>query len=685
MTLLRLKHSTRLMRSVLALAWVLGSAAMTHAQVLNFNLTLDGSQEVPPVSTPATGLGTATLDLSNNLFSWNFTFQDLSSSETAAHFHAAAPLCQTAGVAIPLPLGSPKTGSQVVTSQQRGQIIQGLWYVNVHTTNHPGGEIRAQVEPAPIEDPIPGPIPLSDQTLRLVTVADGMTAPNWATAAPGISGRLYVSDQDGIIWNVNLATGDKSVFHDVGDRLVSLGIFGEGTFDERGLLGVTFHPEYASNGLLYTYTSEPFDPNGPPADFSTMPQGTDPNHQAIIAEWSVADPTNPDATVDPNSVRVLLRIDQPQFNHNGGCVNFGPDGMLYIALGDGGNADDQDTGTDPFGVPVRGHGCIGNGQDINTILGAIVRIDPLGNNSGNGQYGVPGDNPFVGVNGLDELYAYGLRNPFRFSFDSGSGAMYVGDVGQNDIEEVHVVSSGDNCGWNLREGTFRFVRNGARSGYAADPEGMIDPGLTDPIAQYDHDEGISVIGGFVYRGGAMPWLDGTYVFAEFGQQFNNDGRLFHLDANNGIQEFRIAGGGEVDFFILGMGQDADGELYALANNTGVPFQSTGKVVRLTAPVALEVTGSCPGSMTASASHGTPGGRMAFIRARSTGSQRIPQGNPCAGTILGLDRTAVLVANPVADQQGNASITGNVPANACGRVFLQVLDVQSCTTSNVTGL
>jgi hypothetical protein len=214
---------------------------------------------------------------------------------------------------------------------------------------------------------------------------------------------------------------------------------------------------------------------------------------------------------------------------------------------------------------------------------------------------------------------------------------------------------------------------------------MIDPGLTDPIAQYDHDEGISVIGGFVYRGSAMPWLNGTYIFAEFGQQFNNDGRLFHLDANNGIQEFRIAGGGEIDFFILGMGQDANGELYALANNTGVPFDTTGKLVRLTAPVSLSVTGSCPGAVTAMASNGTPGGRMAFIRAMGTGSQRIPQGNPCAGTVLGLNRTAVLVASPVANQQGSASISGNVPANACGRVFLQVLDVQTCTTSNVIGL
>ncbi len=668
-----------------AAAAVLAACGAAPAQVLNFNLTLDGSQEVPPNSSTATGLGTATLDLSNNLFSWNFSYSGLSAPETGAHFHAAAPLCQSAGVVIPLPPGSPKVGSQVVTNIQRDQIIQGLWYANIHTTNFPGGEIRGQVEPAPIADPIPGSIALSEHTLGLSLVADGMTAPNWATNAPGVAGRLFVSDQVGTIWNVDLATGAKSVFHDVSGRLVSLGIFGPGTFDERGLLGIAFHPQYASNGLLYTYTSEPFDPNGPPPDFTTMPPDVDPNHQTIIAEWRVNNPSNPDATVDPNSVRVLMRIDQPQFNHNAGCLNFGPDGMLYIALGDGGNADDQDTGVDPFGVPVRGHGCKGNGQDINTILGSLLRIDPQGNNSGNGQYGNPADNPFVGRDGLDEIWAYGLRNPFRFSFDRQTGDCYVGDVGQNHIEEVNLVESGQNLGWNLREGTFRFVRNGAARGYAASPDGMIDPGLTDPIAQYDHDEGISVIGGFVYRGSAMPWLRGTYVFAEFAQQFNNDGRLFHLDSNSAINEFKMVGGGEIDFFILGMGQDADGEIYVLANNTGVPFESTGMLIRLTAPVSLVASGSCPGRMTLTASGNTPGGTVAFVRATGVGSQRIPNNNPCAGTILGLNQTATLVGTRTADAQGVATISGTVPPIACGRIFVQAIDVQTCLTSNVRGL
>jgi len=682
---LNVRNSFAAVRRLAAEAVVLGACGLAHAQVLNFTLTLDGSQEVPVNSSTATGLGTATLDLSSNLFSWNFAYSGLSSNETASHFHAAAPLCQTAGVVITLPLGSPKIGSQVVTAPQRDEIIQGWWYVNVHTTMFPGGEIRAQVEPAPIADPIPDPIPTSPHTLGLRVVADGMTAPNWATPAPGVPGRLFVTDQPGIIWNVNLITGAKSVFHDVSSRLVSLGIFGPGSFDERGLLGLAFHPNYASNGLLYSYTSEPFDPNGPPPDFSTMPEGTPPNHQSIIAEWRVDDPGNPDAIVDPNSVRILLRIDEPQFNHNAGCLNFGPDGMLYLSLGDGGNADDQDTGLDPFGVPVRGHGCEGNGQDIDTILGSLVRIDPQGNNSANGQYGNPADNPFVGRDGLDEIWAYGLRNPFRFSFDAATGQCYVGDVGQNHIEEVNIVQSGDNCGWNLREGTFRFVRNGAGRGYAATREGMIDPGLTDPIAQYDHGEGLSVIGGVVYRGRSMPWMRGTYIFAEFAQQFNNDGRLFHLDSNHIIHEFQIAGGGEVDFFILGMGQDAGGEVYALANHTGVPFESTGMVIRLAAPISLTAAGPCPGQMTLTARGNTPGGTVAFARAMGIGSQQIPNGNPCAGTLLGLNQTAMLVGTRTADGQGVAAISGNVPANACGRIFVQAIDVQTCLTSNVLGI
>ncbi len=418
--------------------------------------------------------------------------------------------------------------------------------------------------------------------IRLETVATGLTAPNWGTVAPGHPGRLFVTDQNGILWAIDLASGDKTVFLDVSARLVALGIRGPGTFDERGLLGVAFHPDYATNGLLYTYTSEPV--NGP-ADFSTMPPGETANHQSVIIEWQVPDLADPASVVDPTSARELLRIDQPQFNHDGGAVNFGADGMLYISLGDGGGRDDE-------GV---GHGTDGNGQDPSNVLGSILRIDPTGSNSANGQYGVPNDNPFVGQPGfVDETFAYGFRNPFRFSFDMERGDLYVGDVGQDDLEEVDVVVAGGNYGWNIKEGSFCFDPNGADPGFAFDQEPCPaePPGLIDPIAEYNtaddlvnNKDGRAVVGGFVYRGSAIPALVGRYVFGDFSRftesGVNNDGRLFFLNKKNVVRrnriktskivEFRLADRDRLGQTLLGFGQDAHGELYVMANDTGVPF------------------------------------------------------------------------------------------------------------------
>lgn len=427
---------------------------------------------------------------------------------------------------------------------------------------------------APLEDPIPEPIETGRLTVQLETVAaaDGLTAPNWGTAVPGcteLSGRLAVTDQDGELFAINLATGQKDVLLDVSDRLVDLGAFGPGTFDERGFLGVAFHPNYASNGLLYTYTSEPVDG---PADFSTMPAGVDPNHQSVVLEWQVPNPCNPASVVDPESARELLRIDQPQFNHDAGALTFGPDGQLYIALGDGGAADDQGVGH------VEG----GNGQDPSNILGTILRIDPTGSNSANGQYGIPGDNPFVSDAGvLDEIFAYGFRNPFRFSFDSRSGTMYIADVGQHDIEEIDIGVAGGNYGWRIKEGSFCFDPNGEDEGFVfeCDPEDVPDD-LIDPIAEYDHDEGIAVIGGFVYRGKAIPSLRGRYVFGDFLQPAIDSGRLFFLEKNNRIFEFDYSDRDTLDLRLLGFGQDAASELYVLANATGTPFGDTGVVLRL---------------------------------------------------------------------------------------------------------
>lgn len=438
-------------------------------------------------------------------------------------------------------------------------------------------------------DRLADPIRQGGIPIRLKTIATGLTAPNWGTVAPGHPGRLIVSDQDGILWAIDLASGAKSIFLDVSGLLVPLGAFGPGTFDERGFLGVAFHPDYATNGLLYTHTSEPV---SGPADFSTLLPGESANHQSVIREWQVPNPAEPASVVDPTSNRELLRIDEPQFNHNAGALNFGPDGMLYISLGDGGGRDDQ-------GI---GHGSVGNAQDLGTILGSIVRIDPVGSNSANGEYGIPADNPFVGQPGVvEEIFAYGFRNPFRFSFDMERGDLYAADVGQDDIEEVNVVVAGGNYGWNVKEGSFCFDPNGAAPGFAFDQDPCPNEpiGSIDPIADYNtadslevNDGGRAVIGGFVYRGSAIPALVGRYVFGDFSRfteaGVNNDGRLFFLNKKNVVQKNQIKTSKIVEFQIpdrfgralLGFGQDANGEIYVLANDTGVPFEDTGVVLKI---------------------------------------------------------------------------------------------------------
>ena len=553
--------------TIVATALAACLAGPVGAEIVTFSIRLDGGQEVPAVTTPATGSGTATLDTTTNLFSWNITFSGLSAAQTAAHFHGAALQCVSAGVLIGLPNGSPIVGSATVSAAQETQILNGQWYVNVHTTANPGGEIRGQVMPAPLDDPIPGPIATSPNFVRLESITSGLVAPNWGGVAPGHPDRMFVTDQPGQLYAVDINTGVATLFLDVSSIIVPMGAFGPGSFDERGLLGVAFHPDYLSNGKFYLFLSKPATPN---PDFTTLTVGQIPNCQTVISEFTVPDPANPASLPALASERILLRIDKPQFNHNGGALNFGPDGMLYISIGDGGAGDDQ-------GV---GHACNGNGQSLSNPLGKILRIDPLGNNSANGQYGIPADNPFIAtVGAVDEIYAYGLRNPFRFSFDSATGDMYVGDVGQNDIEEVNIVSSGDNLGWNHKEGTFYFVRNGSIAGYVTDHALLGPVGLTEPIAQYDHDEGISVIGGFVYHGTSMAPLIGRYVFGEFARSFDTDGRLFHLNKSNGIEEFQLAPS-DIPFFVLGMGQDSRGEVYAMVNGTGVPSGTTGAILRI---------------------------------------------------------------------------------------------------------
>jgi glucose/arabinose dehydrogenase len=456
----------------------------------------------------------------------------------------------------------------------------------------------------PLDDTVFAPI--NEQggiKIGLEPVADGLTAPLKGVAAPG-DPRLFVVDQNGILWAIDPASGGKTVFLDVSSRLVTLGVCGPNTFDERGLLGVAFHPGYASNGRLYTYTSEPT--GGPPSFPTTLPTGVAPDHQNVLAEWRVLNPANPASTVDPASRRELLRVDWPQFNHDGGDLAFGPDGMLYVAMGDGGGADDRDgqlfTTAPPAypacgEAPIAGHNA-GNAQTLTNPLGKIHRIDVDGSNSANGQYGIPTDNPFAsaGPGIVTEIWAFGLRNPFRLSFDTATGALLVGDAGQNDLEEVDQIVGGGNYGWSFKEGTMFFHHNGDEPGFASplpDPTRPPPAGLLDPIAQYDtHHEGHAIIGGFVYRGSAIPRLRSRYVFGDYSIVFrfpsgpNNFGRLFYLERKQPrtelreIRELRIQGRAGLDRALLGFAQDARGEVYALVNFPGVPFGNTGEVWKL---------------------------------------------------------------------------------------------------------
>jgi len=290
-------------------------------------------------------------------------------------------------------------------------------------------------------DPIPQTVQKGGLHVSPSTIVTGLTSPNWGTTPPVLFPfRVFVSDQVGKLWNISLITGSRTLFLDVTGRLVTLGIGGPGTVDERGLPGFAFHPDSRQNGLLYTYTSEPFTA---PADFPAEALTID--RQSVITEWHLPNVTDPTAVVDPASARVLMRIDQPQYSHLGGGLSFGPDGMLYISLGDGGSQDDHGDG----------HGEGGNGSDPGNVLGSFLRINPTGNDSANGQFGIPGDNPFGLFLGIaHETYAYGFRNPYRFSFEPVSGLLLAGDVGENDIAEIDMVLPGRYYGWNQKEGLF---------------------------------------------------------------------------------------------------------------------------------------------------------------------------------------------------------------------------------------
>jgi glucose/arabinose dehydrogenase len=412
----------------------------------------------------------------------------------------------------------------------------------------------------PLPDPIPESIEYGKLELRLTEIADGMVSPLHGTFAPGFRNKLFVADQVGIVYAINLTSGEKTVFLDIRDRIA----INLGRYDERGLLGLAFHPWFLWNGLFYTYSSEATDGT---ADFPWTGGGFG-GHQSVINEWRVNNPLNSGEVADITSRREVVRIDQPSSFHNGGSLAFDRHGLLYIALGNGGPLD--------------------TGQDNSNLLGSILRIipnrdfAPQGNHSlsANGQYLIPESNPFTtDPDSLDEIFASGFRNPYSISTDRRTGEVYAGDVGNNDIEEINLVTAGSNYGFPIKEGNFCFVGSG---GQPDGSRGVTDPadcvaesvGFADSIAEYDHDEGVAVIGGYVYRGKkSNRCLRSLYVFGDF------NGRIFYLDKKI-IREFRLRGQDSLGSALLGMGEDARGELYLLTNSSGVTAGTTGKLIRI---------------------------------------------------------------------------------------------------------
>lgn len=439
--------------------------------------------------------------------------------------------------------------------------------------------------------PYTAPIQKGDVAVRLLPIATGMGAPDYAISPPGDASRLFVVEQMGLLRIIENGVLQPGAALDVSAR-VSPPFNAGNANDERGLLGLAFHPGFndvSSVGYrtLYTYASEPI-PVGSSPTF-VAPNNAVQNYKNVVNEWkmSAADAS----AIDPTSRREVVSFGKNAGNHNGGTIAFGPDGYLYIGLGDGGNANDAGASHIEPG---------GNSQNLATPLGKMLRIDPISPTltpssadgvSGNGQYRLPATNPFKGAGELPEIYAYGFRNPYRFAFDSNNGELILADVGQNNIEEINRVTLGGNYGWAVKEGTYLFNRSngtiGAPPGNNSPglPAGLIDPiqGTTGTL-QYDHGDGISITGGFVYRGSAIPELFGKYVFGDLalrGSPVRADGRLFYADLATGvIKEFRIP-----QFFndqlpngltVHGFGQDGSGELYALVTNT--PANGTGGIV-----------------------------------------------------------------------------------------------------------
>ncbi len=363
---------------------------------------------------------------------------------------------------------------------------------------------------APEPTTTPEPEPVWPPEVELTEAWSGFDQPVLLTHAGDGSGRSFVVELTGRVMVIDDGEPLPVPFLDVRD-LVSTG-------GERGLFAIAFPPDFAETGRFYI-------------DY------TDRAGDSVVARYRVS--ADPDVA-DPDSAEVILRVKQPFSNHNGGQIAFGPDGYLYVALGDGGSGGDPQN----------------NGQDLGTLLGTILRID-VSTATG---YTVPDDNPFVGRAGArPEIWDYGLRNPWRFSFDALTGELYIADVGQNAWEELNVEPAGNggrNYGWRLYEGSHP---------YPPGTDGASTEGLTMPVVEYARDAGKSITGGFVYRGERSRDLAGVYFYADY-----VSGRLWALSRSaDGWRNVEVA---ETGMPIAGFGQDTDGEVYVLDVASGVIYR-----------------------------------------------------------------------------------------------------------------
>lgn len=417
------------------------------------------------------------------------------------------------------------------------------------------------------------------------TIAKGFISPLGFEIPPG-DDRKFIVDQAGQVYIYDSGDLREKPFLDVTDRMLDIPV-GEG-YSEAGLLGIAFHPNFQNNRKFYVrYSSAPR--KGTPEGY---------HHTGILSEFMATEDLS---SAISSSERILLEIPEPQSNHNGGSLAFGPkDGYLYVGLGDGGGAGDIGLGhvNDWYGMNKGG-----NGQDVTeNLLGSILRLD-VDDQEDDKPYGIPDDNPLVGKKGRDEHYAWGFRNPWRIGFSNGK--LFVGDVGQNLWEEIDIVEKGMNYGWNVREATHCF--SSAHPNKSPDKcpsstpekirggESFIDPIIEYPHTYNGHSVGVSICGGYIYENDAMANIQGRYIFGDYSKNgIGGDepaGRLFAATPSDeegelwSNEQLVVAGtdDGELDAYLYTIGRDNEGQLYVLTNRTGTLEGETGAVHRLVPP------------------------------------------------------------------------------------------------------